>query len=94
MFLALGNFPLLGTQGDGTWYYGQLGTHEIPKQVAFSFTVRPNPAHETIRISYTIGKNSAVRISLVDISGRIISVVDEETKAPGTYTRSFSPNVP
>jgi len=94
MFLALGNHPLLGTQGNGIWYYGDLGVQEKPLQTTSSFSITPNPVKGTLRISYTLTRRSSTKITIIDRAGRVIESFEEKTREPGTYNSSFSPDLP
>ncbi len=50
----------------------------------------PNPASGITTISYDLAKKSDVNISLFDVTGKLIQVICEETKMPGSYDTSLN----
>lgn len=48
-------------------------------------SVQPNPAAGSAQVQYTVADQGQVRISLVDLSGREVSVLFEGNQQPGRY---------
>lgn len=46
----------------------------------------PNPANGNTSINYTLTNNADVMIQITDLSGKVISVINEGAKTAGTYT--------
>ncbi len=52
--------------------------------------VSPNPAKESISLSYTVGKSSDVRLEIVDASGRTVRQFFDGRRIAGTYSMTTS----
>jgi WD40 repeat protein len=50
----------------------------------------PNPFHISTNISYKLQGSCDVKLSIYDITGRMIKTIVEETQSAGEYTISFS----
>lgn len=50
----------------------------------------PNPFNPVTKITYMVPKQSLVNLKVYDITGRLIKVLVEEVKSPGTYTYDFN----
>lgn len=50
----------------------------------------PNPFNNETVITYSLKKASNVTIEVTDLTGRVISVIDEGNRTAGTYTASFN----
>lgn len=50
---------------------------------------RPNPATSRVGIAFSITKRSSVRIEVVDVAGRIVSVVASGTHEPGSHVLAW-----
>lgn len=50
----------------------------------------PNPFNPVTNINYDIPKNSNVKITVFDVSGKEVSVVVNEFKQAGRYSSSFN----
>ncbi len=48
--------------------------------------IRPNPMRATASISFTLAAAGAARVSIVDVAGREIALVDESARGAGTHT--------
>jgi hypothetical protein len=73
-------------------YLDQMVVKETPASVsentslASSLNAFPNPASDLVTVSYSIASESNVTINIADITGKIVSSVNEGTKANGAYT--------
>jgi len=59
-------------------------------QNAIRFEVYPNPYKNETQISYTLVKNSIVKLQVYNILGEVIHVVVNESQLPGKYQYTFS----
>ncbi len=59
------------------------GISEIENWV--SMNVYPNPAHEHLHLEYHLVQSDEIRISLLDYSGRILRILDEDYKPAGNH---------
>lgn len=88
-------------------YYYRLKQYDLDDRFSFSNIVKvelnhnqgnydlgqnyPNPFDETTTISYYLPKTSNVRVSLIDVSGRVIKVLqDIKNQAAGGYTLTLN----
>ncbi|MBK6990387.1 MAG: T9SS type A sorting domain-containing protein [Chitinophagaceae bacterium] len=88
-------------------YYYRLKQYDLDDRFTFSNIVKvelnhnhgnyvlgqnyPNPFDEATNISYYIPKTCNVRISLIDVNGRVIKVLqDRKNQTAGGYTLSFN----
>jgi len=71
------------------WQAPYLGIKPIVSQVPLMFALfqpYPNPFNSTTSISYTLPKSSEVRLSIHDIHGREITVIQDGVKKEGYHT--------
>jgi hypothetical protein len=80
---------------DASWNYyayfdrsNWVGVHEnnsdnLDPQIMF---LTPNPSRSSVNLSYTVQKSGHVRISVIDITGRLVKLVINEMQQPGEYT--------
>lgn len=47
---------------------------------------KPNPFHDLTKISYSVNSAGLVNIRIYDASGRLIKILEEDKKEPGSYT--------
>ncbi|MCX6290983.1 MAG: CocE/NonD family hydrolase [Bacteroidetes bacterium] len=71
-----------------------LMTTSFPTQVsiyrdAFDFTVFPNPSPEFVTCTWTIEKESTVKISLTDVTGKEILILEKRKQEPGNYQQKI-----
>ncbi|MBK9248329.1 MAG: SBBP repeat-containing protein [Ignavibacteria bacterium] len=59
----------------------------LPTQTV-SLSVVPNPASGNAEIEYTLREESAVKVSLVDVLGKEVMIIDEAVRPAGTYRKS------
>jgi hypothetical protein len=95
MFLALGYYPLLGTQHSGIWSYHEVGIHEDKRlQELNLFSVYPNPTRGPITIDYDLTRRSDVRIRIIDCAGRVIEELVNKVVGPGHHNTVFQSELP
>lgn len=58
-------------------------------QTINSLDVFPNPANDKLNLTFNLDKNSTVKIELADITGRIISVLSNETLLNGKINKTI-----
>jgi PKD repeat protein len=58
--------------------------------VITDLNIYPNPFNSGTTLEYSILEKSRVRIELLDITGRTISILNDELEIPGTYTREIN----
>jgi hypothetical protein len=56
------------------------------RETSLSLDVSPNPFSDQLHIKITIVERSIARLTLFDIMGRMIEILDERTLVPGTYS--------
>ncbi|HEX7880795.1 MAG TPA: hypothetical protein VF720_15385, partial [Candidatus Eisenbacteria bacterium] len=49
-----------------------------------------NPARDNVRIAFSVPKDSHVRLSVVDVQGRPVATLIDDTKAAGSYQATWS----
>jgi hypothetical protein len=66
--------------------FGQTtAVRDIPKEFGLS-AAWPNPSKGDASFSYAVAKESDVKLSIVDVTGRVIDVLAQGTVEPGRYT--------
>jgi len=51
----------------------------------------PNPTHASLNVSFTLSKDESLEFSITDLSGRIISILEESADmTPGNHTLTFN----
>lgn len=63
-----------------------INEYEIKGNETSSNRIFPNPAKKEISVEYFVPKKSMVKISILDINGKIIKLTGEEFLEEGTYT--------
>jgi len=58
--------------------------HNVPSTY-FIDMPEPNPAHNSFRLSYGVPVTTHVRITMYDVSGRLVSTIVDEMKPPSYY---------
>lgn len=51
----------------------------------FLFNLYPNPVEDVLHIQYNVEETSQINISVFDITGRVLRVLENDVKNPGTY---------
>jgi hypothetical protein len=67
-----------------------LTGNEIEQNKQFSLSSYPNPFNPVTNISFSIPSEGMVTLKIFDISGREISTLVNEHKAPGSYNVTFN----
>ncbi|MGQ9818257.1 MAG: T9SS type A sorting domain-containing protein, partial [bacterium] len=57
---------------------------ETPKKL--SLNIAPNPVRENTTISYAIPKAGNVSVQLYSADGRLVKILDQESRSAGVYT--------
>jgi hypothetical protein len=66
---------------------GLLGTDPPTGEVAFALErVAPNPVRGRATLTYAVPRSSALRLTLVDVQGRVVSTVFEGVREAGRHT--------
>lgn len=82
-------FSLRCLKGEGTTDISENSDlKDIPAEFSLSQNY-PNPFNPSTKIQYTLNRPSNILIKVFDITGREITSVVNEYKAPGTYTVDF-----
>ena len=55
-----------------------------------SFSVYPNPATDEINLNFVVKESGNLNIEILDVTGRKVSEVMNETVTPGALSKSFS----
>ena len=50
----------------------------------------PNPFDEWLNIDYTISQPTHVRLAVFDIFGKLLEIVEEGDREPGTYSTGWN----
>jgi hypothetical protein len=71
---------------------GPLGIDDQKLQVSnmLSLKVFPNPTNDQIKLKYSLKNKSNVRITITDLSGKEIEVLQEALNQPGNYEFSYN----
>ena len=92
---------ILNSNGDleGTWdivINGDgvpVGTNNIHLERGIIYSTSPNPFTDHIEIKYGVFARSKVAISVYDIRGQIVAILDERTLEPEKYSVLWNPHV-
>jgi hypothetical protein len=80
--------------GDPGWFTGgYTAVKETQTQLPNNFALYqsyPNPFNPTTNISYSIPKQTAVKIEVFDVLGRLVTTLVNSTQQAGQYTVSFN----
>ncbi len=82
---------LNGIPAEGTMYTFKFphthtsGVDEILEQNIPDFNTYPNPANNSISVGYTVADKAEFRISIADIAGKELKVINEGIKTKGYY---------
>jgi len=64
----------------------ETNSHKIEDRV---LKISPNPSRSVANIIYNLNKPGNVKISLYDATGRLLNILENETKSAGTHTLTF-----
>lgn len=80
-------------QNWSVWTYvtiGPVGMPEVSNNGVKLFQNSPNPFNNETTIRYSLQKASNVSIEISDLTGRVISVIDEGHKGAGTFASTYN----
>ena len=82
-----------------TYYIDDIGLSAAPVFVNnlgldFNFDVYPNPLKDESIVTFNVRKNSFVKIELIDMRGKTLSVLMNKRLAPNTYSVDVSSGLP
>jgi hypothetical protein len=81
--------PWRGFTGAG--YVGPTSIQELGLSTPEAImTAYPNPFSNTVNFRYKLAYKGEVNIAIVDVSGRLVQVLNEGNKAAGEYTASWN----
>lgn len=85
-----GSFPVGGTNVNVVAVQGQTvdtstGVRDVAAAAAAGLTVHPNPFDSGTRVSYSLGRESRVRLSVCDIAGRIVRRLEAGDRGAGRH---------
>ena len=80
------------TRSDGsTETIGHLSATAAQKVTVFALgAVTPNPATGPVEVSFSVARQARVRLSLLDVQGRVVSTLADDVRAPGVYQVTWS----
>lgn len=68
----------------------QTGMHVGVNEITAGFIgINPNPAVNEVNVAYFVSANSKVEVALLDLSGRLVEVIQHETVAAGQQNVQF-----
>jgi hypothetical protein len=74
-------------------YYPLIAVEErnalLKRETSSYLQVYPNPVHGTCVLKYTIKEMSIVKVSVYDITGRLMIDLVNDTQLPGSYQKQF-----
>ena len=80
---------VLGDPALKVWIDNPLsGTREMAD--AFACSLSPNPCKDHATLSYTLKVASSVRITILNLAGEQLSIIERHDKNPGSYDVSFN----
>jgi hypothetical protein len=69
-----------------------VATEEVVAPSAFNFEIAPNPAHDEIRLSYNLEDVSDVKVTLTDLTGRVVTSAKLGRQTAGATTYNMTVN--
>lgn len=69
-------------------------TEEVVMPSTFNFTISPNPAHDEIRLSYNLEDASDVKVTLTDMTGRIVNSTKLGRQSAGATSYNINVDTP
>ena len=95
VLMVSGNDLYAGTGANALWKRSIaeiIGINQISSNVPSDFNLKqnyPNPFNPVTKIKYDILKSGIVKMSVYDLSGKVVRVLFNEHLSPGTYETSF-----
>ena len=59
------------------------------KEISIS-TAHPNPFNPTTNINYVVNQPTSIKVTIFDVAGRVVDVVEDGYKAEGNYSLSWN----
>ena len=75
--------------GNDRWRV-DVGSLELPSDYELSLRAIPNPFNSQLSINYALSKSGKVRLSIYDINGREIKIIENRFVKKGNRERSWS----
>ncbi len=69
-----------------------VATEEVVAPATFNFAIAPNPAHDEIRLSYDLKNPSDVKITLTDLTGRVVTSANVGRQNTGVTAYNMNVN--
>jgi hypothetical protein len=78
-----------------TYYIDDIGLSAAPVSINdlssnFNLTVFPNPISNQSTISFSLNKASRINIEVIDMHGKVIAVLVDETLGASKYSYTFN----
>jgi hypothetical protein len=70
--------------------YATTSVYENKVNENLGFLVSPNPVKQATNFSYELDQPGLVRLSIYDVTGRVVEVVVEDYRAAGSYNIEWS----
>lgn len=71
-------------------YTGVLAVGDDAPGVTELKSVQPNPARAGTHIEYTLSRRAPVRLQLLDLAGRVVADMDDQTREAGVYRTQWN----
>ena len=75
--------------GNPDWVVNSV-SNDLPEQFQLLFEAMPNPFNSELSINYALSKSGKVRLSIYDINGREIKIIENRFVKKGNRERSWS----
>ena len=73
-----------GSPGRDDNYIPETG---LKKKLGILYQNYPNPFRESTKISYKINENAHVQLLVIDITGKVVKILEDESKSAGYYEK-------
>jgi tripartite motif-containing protein 71 len=83
----------IGLKGEGTAIITSALDGQVPNKFVL-YQNYPNPFNPSTKIAFDIPQKGDVSLKIIDVLGRVVSVLVDETKEPGHYELRWNANVP
>ena len=80
--------------GDGNNEAPELNINDVMTSNKYNLNdIYPNPFNPSTTVSYSLDISSHIEVSIYDIEGKLVEILQEGTMAPGIHTVNWNPNV-
>jgi hypothetical protein len=84
-------YRLRGTVAGADRILGTVSVRVDPVALTATLSpVAPTPVRRVARISYTLGRSAEVRLSVCDVQGRMVDVIERGRREPGSHQATWS----